>query len=274
MKKSTILAVLLLAALSLTRCQEKVPAPSLEAWADFHPGNVRFTDRAPETRGSQIWHEIVSDPEQYIQSCAREVLHTLYFTPADTVVPQLHEIRYRLEDYDGISAKWGGGSYVSIRYSTRWVERCFGEDGDTARVDYETRGVLYHELTHAYQLEPKGCGSYGDGGEFWAFIEGIADAVRLSCGGLSQDFQSADRPRGGHWSKGYRHAGYFLYWLDQHKGNEFLRRFHRSAAELPVWSWNAAMHHVFGPDPSCGVEALWKEYQLAVGDTRPDTEEE
>ena len=266
MKKIAVIAAVVVAAYSLSSCKARPSAASLDDWADFYPGDVRFTDRSPETRGSQIWHAIVPDPEAYIQGCAREVLHTLYMSPTDSVVPHLSQIRYLLQDYQGISEKWGGGDHVGIRYSTNWVERCFGEKGDTARVDYETRGVLYHELTHAYQLEPKGCGSYGDGGEFWAFIEGMADAVRLTCGGFEQDFQSNDRPRGGHWSKGYRHAGYFLFWLGQTKGHDFIRRFNRSAAELPVWSWNAAMHHILGPDPSNDVEALWKEYQIAVGD--------
>lgn len=44
---------------------------------------------------------------------------------------------------------------------------------------FETRGVLLHELTHAYQLEPQGIGSYGTNRVFWAFIEGMADAVRV-----------------------------------------------------------------------------------------------
>lgn len=270
MKKIAVIAAVVVAAYSLSSCKARPSAASLDDWADFYPGDVRFTDRSPETRGSQIWHAIVPDPEAYIQGCAREVLHTLYMSPTDSVVPHLSQIRYLLQDYQGISEKWGGGDHVGIRYSTNWVERCFGESGDTARVDHETRGVLYHELTHAYQLEPKGCGSYGDGGEFWAFIEGMADAVRLSCGGFEQDFQSSDRPRGGHWSEGYRKAGYFLYWLDQNKGHDFIRRFNRSAAELPVWSWDAAMHHILGPDPSNDVEALWKEYQLAVGDVSND----
>ena len=32
---------------------------------------------------------------------------------------------------------------------------------DTAKLFFETRGVLLHELTHAYQLEPQGIGNYG-----------------------------------------------------------------------------------------------------------------
>ena len=49
---------------------------------------------------------------------------------------------------------------------------------------FETRGVLLHELTHAYQLEPQGIGSYGTNRVFWAFIEGMADAVRVANGGF------------------------------------------------------------------------------------------
>ena len=50
---------------------------------------------------------------------------------------------------------------------------------------FETRGVLLHELTHAYQLEPQGIGSYGTNRVFWAFIEGMADAVRVANGGFT-----------------------------------------------------------------------------------------
>ena len=55
---------------------------------------------------------------------------------------------------------------------------------DTAKLFFETRGVLLHELTHAYQLEPQGIGSYGTNRVFWAFIEGMADAVRVANGGF------------------------------------------------------------------------------------------
>ena len=45
------------------------------------------------------------------------------------------------------------------------------QDAGDDKVLYETRGVLYHELTHAYQLEPQGIGGYVGGTEFWVFIE-------------------------------------------------------------------------------------------------------
>lgn len=239
-------------------------ASAAELWADFFPGKVIVSDRSAASAGSRIWHSILPDPDAYISGCARQVLATLYVSPDDEVVPELREIRYTLQDYNGISEKWGSGNMVGIRYSTRWVERCFGDDGDTVRVDYESRGVLYHELTHAYQLEPKNCGTYSDGGEYWAFIEGMADAVRLACGGFGQEFSSKDRPRGGDWRKGYRYAGYFLFWLQQTKDSEFLHKFNRSAAELETWSWDAAMKHIFGDKPEITADALWNEYITAV----------
>ena len=61
-------------------------------------------------------------------------------------------------------------------------------------------------------------------------------------------------------------AGYFLYWLQQKKDKNFLRKFNRSAAELDVWSWDAAMRHVLGDKPENGVEALWEEYRKDIGE--------
>ena len=89
-------------------------------------------------------------------------------------------IHISLEDIEGVSAKGGGNGDVTIFYSTRHIEKSFAKN-DTAKLFFETRGVLLHELTHAYQLEPQGIGSYGTNRVFWAFIEGMADAVRVRC---------------------------------------------------------------------------------------------
>ena len=61
-------------------------------------------------------------------------------------------------------------------------------------------------------------------------------------------------------------AGYFLWWIQQTKDKNFLRKFNRSAAELDTWSWDAAMKHVLGNKPENGVEALWDEYRKAIGE--------
>lgn len=142
----------------------------------------------------------------------------------------------------------------------RHIERSYGEQRDTARLMFETRGVLLHELTHAYQLEPQGIGTYGTNRTFWAFIEGMADAVRVANGGFGPD----GRPRGGNYMDGYRTTGYFLVWLRDNKDPEFLRKFNRSALEVVPWSFDGAVKHILGGQYD--IDSLWHEYQVAVGD--------
>ncbi|MDE6490905.1 MAG: basic secretory family protein [Muribaculaceae bacterium] len=234
-------------------------ADPASCWNDYNVGEIRFYDKSPETEGSRIYRSIVPDPGDYISRQARRVLNTLYFSPADSIVP-VDVLHYTILDTDGISAKGGGGGEVSIFYSTRHVEKSFAGN-DTARVDFETRGVLLHELTHAYQLEPQGVGDYGSSKIFRAFIEGIADAVRVINGGFHGD---ADRPRGGSYTDGYRHAGYFFAWLCDNKDPDFLRKFNRSALDVVPWSFDGAIKHVLGP--GYDIDSLWQEYLADMGD--------
>jgi hypothetical protein len=247
MKKLYVLCALFAFVFSNCKSSEK-------DWDNYFTGNVHFEDKAAGTEGSKIYAAIIPDPAAYIRESALQVLKTLYFSPKDSI-PQIETIRYTLRDYDGISAKSGSGKFISIVYSTRWIERNF-VNNDTARLDYETKGVLYHELTHAYQLEPQGCGTYSDGGEFWTFIEGVADAVRVANG----CFRPKDRPKGGNYMDGYRTTGFFLYWLSQKKDPDFIRKFNRSALEVIPWSFDGAFKHIFGDREEYHIDALWKEY--------------
>lgn len=228
------------------------------SWKKYNVGTVLFEDKAPESKGSDIYHRIIPDAESYIKEQARTVLATLYDSPKDSIVP-VNKIHYTLEDIDGISAKGGGNGEVSIFYSTRHIEKSFAEN-DTAKLFFETRGVLLHELTHAYQLEPQGIGNYGNSRVFWAFIEGMADAVRVANGGFGPDA----RPKGGNYMDGYRTAGYFFVWLRDNKDPEFLRKFNRSTLEVVPWSFDGAVKHVLGKEYN--IDDLWHEYQVSVGD--------
>ena len=151
-------------------------------------------------------------------------------------------------------------------------------------MDYETRGVLYHELTHGFQLEPQGIGSYGTNKTFWAMIEGVADAVRYLNGGFTLE----DRPKGGvmspfpsgtektggawlssarvvrHYMDGYRTTGFFLAWLTQTKNPDFLRKFNRSTLEVIPWSFDGGVKYALGNDYD--IDSLWKEYMATMGD--------
>lgn len=229
-----------------------------DLWENFFVGHIHFNDEAPETEGSKIYHSVITDPNSYISEQARKVLSTLYFSPTDSIVP-VDTLRYYLRNVKGISAKDGGNGDVSIFYSTQHIEKAFAER-DTANFYFETRGVLLHELTHAYQLEPQGIGTYTTNRVFWAFIEGMADAVRVANGGFKPDA----RPKGGNYMDGYRTAGYFFVWLRDHKDKDFLRKFNRSTLEVVPWSFNEGVKYALGEEAD--IDNLWHEYQLAVGD--------
>lgn len=233
-------------------------------WRKYNPGKINFSIQSPETEGAKIYRSIVKDPESYITDNARRVIQTLYFSPKDSI-PNITDIDYVVRKFDGISYKSGGGHNVRIDYSTDWIEKSFA-DNDTLKLDYETRGVIYHELTHAFQHCPTGAGEYDGKSPCWAFIEGCADAVRVACGCFNQDFASKDRPRGGNWMSGYRQTGYFLYWLSLNKDKDFIRKFNRTAIDVVPWSWDEAMYSILGRDEKNSVKNLWAEYMAAVGD--------
>lgn len=244
-----------------TKGDVKVKPLNVKKWKKYDVGEIRFEDKAAGTEGSQIYNRLVPNPEEYISSCAREVLATLYFSPKDKITP-VNVINYTLEDREGISAKGGGNGKIRIFYSSRHVEKSYKGQGDD-KVMFETRGVLLHELTHAYQLEPQGIGTYSTNKTFWTFIEGMADAVRVANGGF---YGEKDRPKGGNYMNGYRHAGYFFVWIRDNYDPDFLRKFNQSTLHVVPWSFNGAIKHVLGE--KYDIDELWEEYQIAVGDKK------
>jgi len=227
-----------------------------------HLRTIHFVDRSPDSEGSRIYHALIPDPDRYIRSVAREVMSTLYFSPKDSI-PMCRSLTYTLKHDKGISAKSGGNGHVGIFYSSDWVARSFAK-GDTAAVDFETRGVLLHELTHAFQLEPQGIGPYGGPNRaVWEFIEGMADAVRVAAGGFHGE---ADRPKGGSYHQGYRYIGYFMNWVSEHKDKDFIRKMNRSCLTVVPWSWDGAVQYSLGK--SYTMDALWHEYQVAMGEAK------
>ena len=227
-----------------------------------HLKAIRFKDLDPATKGSQIYHALIPNPDPYIRSVAREVMKCLYFTSEDSI-PMLQELEYIVRDAEGVSWKDGGDGFVNITYTTGHIESSF-KDQDTARVDFETRGVLLHELTHAFQLEPQGIGPYGGPNPaVWELIEGTADAVRIACGGFHGE---PDRPKGGSYHDGYRYIGYFFNWVCDTMDPDFIRKMNRSCLEIIPWSWNGALEYALGK--GYDIDALWHDYQVAMGDIK------
>ena len=221
-------------------------------WSDFDYPKVVFRNNAEGTEGWKIYNQLIPNPEEFIQQHMLWVVQTLYWSTKDSI-PNVKTLNYRFADRDGISAKSGAPPTVEIFYSSRWVERTKERDGED-KVMFETRGVLYHELTHAFQLEPKGIGGYRQGTEFWVFIEGMADAVRYHNG----FFPVTNRKPGGKWMDGYQTTGFFLQWLTT-KDPDFLRKFNRSTLEIIPWGFDKAMKGIFGEGVT--TDSLWEEYQ-------------
>ncbi len=251
-RKTVVFVILILFPFSVSVAQKKNGSWIAPDWKNFVYPQVKFTNKAKGTQGAAIYNRLIPNPEAFIRQHALLVAQTLYWTACDSM-PGIKRIHYSLEDIDGISAKDGAPPAIDIFYSSRWVEKSNIGNND-AKVLYETRGVLFHELTHGYQLEPQGIGGYVQGTEFWAYIEGMADAVRYQNG----FFPVSNRKAGGHWMDGYQTTGFFLQWLTC-KDPDFLRKFNRSTCEIIPWSFDKAMKHIFGE--SQGVEALWNEYQ-------------
>ena len=224
-----------------------------------HLQTINFKDHAPGTKGSMVYHALIPDPDAYIRSVAREVMRCLYFTPEDSMMPTIDRLDYELRNARGISWMDDERGYTSITYTTGHIEQSFMHN-DTACVDFETRGVLLHELTHALQHSPAGQ-VYKEGSLGWEIIEGVADAVRVVCGGFHGE---ADRPKGGSYHDSYRHVGYFFNWLRQTKDPDFIRKINRSCIEVSPWSWNGALTYVLGP--GYDIDTLWQQYLKAMGD--------
>ena len=222
-----------------------------DSWESFNYPEINFVNKASETTGSVIYNRIVPNPEALIRESILGVVKTLYWSPSDSI-PDVRVINYTIEDVDGVSAKSGSVPEISIFYSSRWVEQA-AKDGDE-RVLHETEGVLYHELVHGFQLEPQGIGSYGNNRIFFAFIEGMADAVRARNG----YFPLSNRRTGGHWLDGYQTTGFFLEWLTA-KDDDFIRKFNRTALEVIPWSFDSAIKEVLGQEYS--IDEHWDEYQ-------------
>ena len=223
----------------------------LAGWENFKYPDIDFESLTPDTEGSKMYDKLVQDPDEYIKYHARKVAEILYFSDQDQI-NHVSNIRYTLEDKNGVSAKGGNTPKINIFYSSQHVEKSAKES--LYKLDNETRGVLYHELVHGYQYEPKNCGSYGNNRTFWACIEGIADAVRAESG----FFDMSTRKPGGDWLDGYRTTGFFIQWLTT-KDPDAIRKFHATTRDLEVWTFDAAIKSIFGPEST--IELVWEEYQ-------------
>lgn len=227
-------------------------------WKAFLLPEVKFETPYPNSHGSKLYHAIVEDPKELIAIQSRRVLDLLYFSPDEPLIPRRDAITYRLDNFDGIS--YCSGTLIAL--NNKYIEDYYYNNGAKALVA-ENKGVLSHELTHLFQLEPQGVGGYDTNPIFHACIEGMADAVRVLSGGLTNP---SDRPTGGSYMDSYRYTGFFIAWLVQNKDKDFLRKFNLSTQHVIPWSFDGAIKYALGDQYN--VDALWEEYLRAMGDIK------
>ncbi|MFV0398080.1 MAG: basic secretory protein-like protein [Bacteroidales bacterium] len=209
----------------------------------------------PTDKGTELVLQVFPDLKATITQQSRIVQNLLYSSEVNAM-PAVKNLQYTIKPSGPISGKGGGAPTVYISVNTEYLEKFYNSHNqDTARFKREFIGMLTHELTHAFQLEPKGCGRYDGKSEFWAFIEGMADAMRY----LSGDKEWKKPKPGGTYLSGYETTGFFLIYLQDRFDPHFVMKFHETAAKLPIWSFDGAIKEVLGERYS--LDKLWDDYQ-------------
>ncbi|MBB4845594.1 hypothetical protein HNP55_004146 [Paucibacter oligotrophus] len=214
-------------------------------WSAVSSPNLSFVnDGSP---GGNLFNQLVPDPTGYIRAIAQSVVKTLYKTPGE--VPAFDTLELRIErwaqDPTGVAWKAGDPPRITVAVNAFHLERIAAAGGNVAE---EVRGILFHEMTHAYQ--------HSTGIDLPA-IEGLADTVRY----LNGYIPLSERHSGGSWTDSYKTTAFFFAWIQQQKG---FGNFTYCANQLgkpgttTPWSWDRLTQVCAGGSP---VAPLWQEYQ-------------
>lgn len=224
----------------------------------FRHAKVVVIHEKPEHAANQIYSELIKRHgfdgyEAWIHYCSELVATTLYETAEAANARMVDTITYKLKDGGALSYKAGAPPHIEIGFDLNYLISYAEKHGMDAATD-EVFGILCHELTHAFQAEPKNAGGYEKDTEFFGFIEGLADLVRLQTGG----FNPARYPvAGGNFTQGYTTTAFFYLWIVKKHDPDFIRTLNRTALEWDSWSHERLFMHVFHKS----AEELWRQYQ-------------
>lgn len=202
--------------------------------------------------GALAFAALVPDAQAYILAIARGVAQKLYKSPAD--VPAFDRMELRIREWnggpdepaDGVAWKAGDPqSGIIVNVNTRYLQKFSAGGGNMAE---EVRGILFHEMTHAYQhyenMDPAG-------------LESMADLVRYQAGYIDKKA----RQLGGSYRDPYKTGAFFFAYLVEQRGfKDFAYCFNATAkpgSSFP-WSWENAIGACAGGG---NAAQLWAEYQ-------------
>jgi len=227
-------------------------------WTNFNFPKVTLQVKAKDHKGISTYLELVKEQgysgiEDWVQHCCLAVAKELYYSDDEANNQQLKEIIYILRDGGPLSYKNGAVPVIEIGFDLNYLVGFIKDHGENAARD-EIYGVLCHEITHGYQKEPKNAGVYEADSEFFAFIEGSADVVRLKTGG----FNPPRFPKtGGFYTSGYNTTAFFYLWINNTFSQTFVKDLNRTADTCAVWSLDQATKLIL----DVPADTLWRKYQ-------------
>lgn len=167
-------------------------------------------------------------------------------------LPPTRSVTLILESMDGVAFTRGidlDNDHKEIHLSLDYIHNVSAQSRE--RVEQEIRGVIVHEMVHAWQWNAGGSAPGG-------LIEGIADFVRLSAGLAPPHWK---RTKGSEWDQGYQHTAYFLRWIEARFGRGSVRRVNR-ALRHGTYDKEKFWPALFDDT----VDRLWEQYQATLPD--------
>lgn len=211
------------------------------------------------------------EKKAYYTQILQIVLSSIYNSTVDAGQQPVSWIKCILGkmDYPGAVAYVSGDSEGPLmRLSSEYVEQVSTGAVSMEDATFEIRGVLIHEFSHLVQKT----GAVGSNQP--SCIEGMADAIRSACGGVTdanrisgalnagvyydENRKSGDTPCPYVWQMPYGTSGYFMNWLRTYDG-DFLRKMTITIEKMgSQWSLGKAVQYILGENYK--MEDLWNEY--------------
>lgn len=211
------------------------------------------------------------EKKAYYTQILQIVLSSIYNSTVDAGQQPVSWIKCILGkmDYPGAVAYVSGDSEGPLmRLSSEYVEQVSTGAVSMEDATFEIRGVLIHEFSHLLQKT----GAVGSNQP--SCIEGMADAIRSACGGVTdanrisgalnagvyydENRKSGDTPCPYVWQMPYGTSGYFMNWLRTYDG-DFLRKMTITIEKMgSQWSLEKAVQYILGENYK--MEDLWNEY--------------
>ncbi|MGL4452974.1 MAG: basic secretory protein-like protein [Sarcina sp.] len=212
-----------------------------KTWREVCKPNIEY--KINDSRGTKIFEELVGNKDEYIYEICEIVCKKLYKNSEE--VPYFEKLTFIIDDFNGVAWKDGHPPHITVAVSSNYLEKFNDEGGN---IKEEVKGILIHEVTHAYQ--------HSKNMELF-IIEGIADLTRY----LSGYIDIKHRKIGGNYDGSYKITGFFFDYLREKHINEFDFLYELNQMANPQreeeWNFKEFIKEKCGKE----VEELWREYQ-------------